>query len=367
MKIPLLRPTLPPFKAVEKKLKDTLESGMLSEARYVREFERKAARHLGVQYVAACSSGTAALTLALLALGIKDGEVIIPSFTYSSDGHVLLWVGLEPAFADINAKTLNLDPASIEKNITTRTKAIMPTHIFGNPCDVDAIGRIAKKHSLQVIYDATHAFGSTYRGKSVMAYGDASVISFTPTKVLTTGEGGMVVGQSKEFIEKVAQGKYNGDSFKRESEFLGITARMGEWNAILGIEGLKILPRHLRERMKLVALYKRELGAIPGIAMQEIEPHGVSNYKDFVIFVDKNTFGVSRDELLEMLRKHNIETKVYFYPLHKKKMYTKFAPKELPNTELVAGQIMNLPLYSHMPEAFVRKVCLIIKKAYRKQ
>jgi len=364
--IPLLKPTLPRLSSVQSKLRDVFKTGLLSNENYVREFEKKSAKFLKAKNIVAVSNGTSGLVLAIKCLGLK-GEVILPSFTFTSGGHSLLWCGLTPVFADIDGKTFNIDPDSIEKKITNKTSAIMPTHVFGSPCDIDKIQRIAKKHSLKVIYDAAQAFGSKYKDKSMANFGDAVVFSLTPTKVLTAAEGGLISVKDKKLANMMRLGRNNGDSFNRNEEFLGITARMNELSAILGIEGLKILPKVLKARLERVKLYKKELGNIPGIYFQQIPNSQFSVYKDLTILIDEKKFGKSRDELLKELLKNDIQTKVYFYPpLHKKKVYRKYKKTYLPNTDSVSKQIMNLPLYSHMPEKDIIKVCSVVKKMYKK-
>lgn len=365
--IPLLKPTLPKLRSIQNKIRDAFETGMLTNAKYVKEFEAMCAKFLGIRNVIAVSNGTSALILSLKCLGLK-GEVILPSFTFTSGGHSLLWCGLAPVFVDIDPETFNINPASIEKKISKKTSAILATHVFGNPCEIEKIQKIAKKYNLRVIYDGAHAFGSKYKQKSIVNFGDATIFSFTPTKVLTTGEGGLIATNNKKLAKLLKLGRNNGDSPKREEEFLGITARMNEFSAILGIEGLKILPRSLKRRLKLVNLYKKELVGVPGISFQKIMPSCFSVYKDLIILVDERKFGISRDDLLKELLKRKIETKIYFYPpLHKKKVYRKYKKLSLPNTNFVSGRIMSLPLYSHMPEDSVIKVCSVIKNSYKKK
>ena len=359
--IPLLRPTLPKLSSIQSKLRHIFETGMLTDAKYVREFEKQSAKFLKAKNITAVSSGTSGLILAMKCLKLK-GEVILPSFTFTSTGHCLLWSGLTPVFADINAKTFNIDPDSIEKKITNKTSAILAVHAFGNPCEIDKIQAIAKKHNLKVIYDAAQAFSSKYKNKSVANFGDAVVFSLTPTKVLTTGEGGLIAVKDKKLADLLKLGRNNGDSFNRDEEFLGITARMDEFSAILGIEELKILAKSLKTRLERVNLYKKELAKLPGISFQKITPSCFSVYKDLTILVDEKKFGKPRDELLKELLNNDIQAKVYFYPtLHRKKVYKKYKDISLPNTDLVSKQIMNLPLYSHMPEQDVFKVCSVIK------
>lgn len=363
--IPLARPTLPKLSSLEKKLKDVFQSGQLTNAKYTAEFEKRCAEFLGAENVAALSSGTAALTLLLKCLNLK-GEVILPSFTFTSDVSALLWCGLRPVFADIDPETFNLSPDLIEKKITNKTSAILATHVFGNPCEIEKIELIAQKNNLKVIFDAAHAFGSTHKGRSVFQFGDASIVSFTPTKVMTTAEGGLAAVKDKGLIKLLKLGRNNGDSFDRGEEFLGLTARMNEFSAILGLESLKILNSSLKRRMKIIDLYKKELSGLTGLTWQKITPGAFSVYKDFAVLVDEKKFGLSRDDLLRELLKRKIETKTYFYPpLHKKNIGKDFDNSALPQTDYVSAHIMSLPLYSHMPEEYVVKVCSVIKKLYK--
>lgn len=360
--IPLTRPALPKLDFLQKKLKDIFASGMITDAKYVKEFEKKCADFLGVEDTVAVSCGTSALILAGKCLQLKR-EVILPSFTFTSSGHSLLWNNLKPIFVDINPETFNIDPDLIEEKITAKTSAILATHVFGNPCDIERIQRIGKKYNLRIIYDAAHAFGAKYKQKSVASFGDISIFSFTPTKVLSTAEGGLLVARNKKVAKMLRLGRNNGDSFNRAEEFLGITARMSEFNAILGIETLKIFKQSLTRRLKMVNLYKEELADVPGISFQQITPESQCSYKDMAILVDKAKFGTSRNDLLKELHKRNIEAKVYFDPpLHKKKVYAKYKNISLPNTKFVNERIISLPLYSHMPAKEVRTVCSVIKK-----
>jgi len=357
---------LPKLSALQKKLKHVFKSGMLTNAKYVSEFERSCADFLDAENVVAVASGTAALILILKCLNLK-GEVILPSFTFTSDASALLWCGITPIFADIDPKTFNLDPDLIQKKITKKTSAILATHVFGNPCEIEKIETVARKNNLKVIYDAAHAFGSAYKGRSVFRFGDASIVSFTPTKVITTAEGGLAVVKDKNLSRILQLGRNNGDSFNREEEFLGLTARLNEFSAILGIESLKILKQRLKRRLKLVKMYKKELAGVPGISFQAVAPDNFSVYKDFTILADENKFGRSRDDLLKELLKRKIECKTYFYPaLHKKKICQEYSDSLLPQTDYISAHIISLPLYSHMPEKYVKRVCSTIKKLSKK-
>lgn len=363
--IPLTRPTLPPLKSLQDKMRCVFKSGMLTNSRFVAEFEKRCAKFLCEDYVYAVSNGTSALMLAAKCLNLK-GEVILPSFTYTSTGHCLLWNNLKPVFVDVDPETFNLNPVLIEEKITKNTSAIFATHAFGNPCDIDAISKIAKKHNLKVVYDAAHAFGATYKGKSVAHYGDVVIFSLSPTKIVTTCEGGLVVVHNKMLYNMMCIGRNNGDSPNKEEEFLGITARMNEISAIIGIESLKILKQTIQRTKKLVYLYHDELSGINGIMFQKLIPNANSSYKAMTIVVDERKFGISRDTLLKELARRDIFAKVYFNPLHRKKVYSRYKHAHLPCTDFLRKNIISLPLYSHMPEQEVREVCSVIRTLAKK-
>jgi dTDP-4-amino-4,6-dideoxygalactose transaminase len=196
--IPITKPTLRPYASYAPFFKASIESGMLTTNKNVREFEKRTARYLGVKHCVAVSTCTSGLMLVMKGLGLK-GEVILPSFTFSASGHPLMWSGLTPVFAEIKKGTYELDPKSVEKLITKKTSAILATHVFGVPCDIEPLKKLAKKHNLKLIFDAAHAFGSSYKGVKVGNFGDAEVFSCSPTKVLTTGEGGIVATNNAAF------------------------------------------------------------------------------------------------------------------------------------------------------------------------
>lgn len=365
--IPLTRPTLPKVEKLVCRLKEVFESGMITNHKYVRLFEEKCAKYLGVKYAVAVSCGTSALLITLKCLDIK-GEVILPSFTFTSGGHSLLLSGIKPVFADINLETYNLDPLDVVKKITKKTSAIMPTHVFGNPCDIHAIERIASKHNLKIIYDAAHAFGSMYKDQSVAKFGEASIYSFTPTKVFTTGEGGLIVTNNKQLADKLRLARLNGDSFNREEEFLGYTARMGEFEAILGLETLKNFEKTLKKRLGIVERFQKAVAPFEGITYQQVDKGSRSAYKDFTILVDEQKAGFTRDDLIREFSGNGIQSKVYFNPpLHKKKVYSEYKNVSLPKTDYLSAHIISLPLYSHIPVKEVMRICRVIAELHNKR
>lgn len=358
--IRLVKPTVPKLARLASAYNEVLDNGMLTNGKYVEKFEQNAGHFLGNENTTAVANATAGMILAAKLLNLK-GEVILPSFTYSSTGHALLWNNIKPVFADIDRETFNLDPADVERKITNQTSAICPVHCFGNPVEIEKIEKLGKKYKLKIIYDAAHAFGSKYRGKSPAKFGDAAIYSFTPTKVLTCGEGGLVVVKDKNLAAKAKIGRDNGDSFNRKEEFLGLTSRMTEFNAILGIENLKKIQKELKKRNDLARYYKRKLEKIRGVTFQKINPQDFSvNYCFAIILPGKKL----RDGLLAALHKNNIQSKTYFYPpLHKKIVYLPYAKKtNLPNTEWVADRIICLPFYTTMPKREIDIVCGTIEK-----
>lgn len=363
--IPLTRPALPELNDIKPMIKEILKSGMITEHKFVNLFEKKCAEFLGVKYAIVTSSGTCALLLALKCLRLK-GEVIIPSFTYTSDAHALLWCGLKPVFADIDPETFTLDPKAVLKKISKKTVAIMPTHVFGNPCAISSFEEIRLKTGLKIIYDAAHAFGSTYRGKSMSAFGDIAIYSLTPTKVLTAGEGGLMTTNDRALAEKLRLAKFNGDSFDRQKEFLGLTSRLSELQAILGLANLEKLPVDLKKRLALVDYYKKKLAGVRGITFQKIDRGSTSVYKDLTVVINEKASGFKREQLFDEFKKNNIQTKIYFDPvLNKKKVYHRFAALKLPVTEYLAGHIINLPLYNLMRKTDADRVCRVIIELHK--
>lgn len=364
--IPITMPTMPSVSAVKKMYDSILRSGMITNAAKVREFEAKTAEYLGAKHAVAVSSCTSGLMLIMKALELK-GEVIVPSFTFHATAHAVVWNNLKPVFVDCDRDTYNIDPESVEKEVTSRTSAIIGVHVFGNPSDIGALERIARKNRLKLIFDAAHGFGTRYRGKSVGGFGDAESFSLSPTKLLTSAEGGIVATNDLHLAEKVRVGRNYGDSGDYNPEFSGLNSRMTEFSAALGIESLKSLEKNVLRRNRMVRLYKDMLSEIPGISFQKIEKNDRSSYKDFSIFIEEDKFGMGRDRLYALLAAENIGVRKYFYPpLHRQKAFLKFGQmdKYLPNTDLVSLSSISLPLYSHIKISDIKKICDFIKKLH---
>lgn len=364
----IVSPTLPSLDSMKDRIEETLKNGMITNfSRYSQEFEKKTAEYFCVKYALSQSNATSGLLILQKILNLT-GEVIVPSFTFSATTHTLIWNNLTPVFVDINKETFNIDPKLIEEKITPKTSAIYGVHIFGNPCEINELQKIADKHNLKLIFDSAHAFGSLYHGKKVGGFGDAEVFSLSATKLLTTGEGGIITTNNPKLYEKLKLGRNYGDPGTYDCQFVGFNSKLPEYGAIMGLETLKILEEGVERRNQLFELCKSTLGNVPGITFQKITENCRTTVKDLAIVIDKNKFGISRDKLAEALDKENIRTKKYFYPpIHLMKAYSQFYDQyngKLPNTEYLSQNILCLPIHSHMADETMLKICKAIKRIH---
>jgi len=347
--IPITRPTLEKFSAYEPMFKKSIEGGMLTMNETMREFEKKTAHYLGVKHCVAVSTCTAGLMLVMRGLALR-GEVIMPSFTFSASGLPVVWNNLKPVFVDIDPDTFTVDTAAIEKLITPKTSAIFVTHVFGVPADTKKLESIARKHGLKLIFDAAHAFGSS-RGKTKVGnFGDAEVFSCSPTKVLTTGEGGIVATNDDALAEYVRRGRNYGDDGHSPVPFAGLSARMSEFHAAIGLVSLGGLKKNLKRRIASAEYFKKQMLKIePRLKFQKIPQDVQTTYKDLSLYIDPELHGYSRDDLQEYFATQGIMARKYFYPaLHKHATYAYAKKPKVPITDLVAVRVLSLPLYSHI-------------------
>jgi len=364
--VPIVRPTLPFLSDLEPALTEIFSTGLLTNAKYVREFEEATARYVGTGYAVAVSSCTLGLMLVLKALGLR-GEVIVPSFTFSATVHALLWNNLEPVFADCDRETFNISPESVEKSISPRTSAILGVHVFGLPCEVEELTKIARRKGLKLVFDSAHGLGASYRGKKVGGFGDAEVFSLTPTKTVVAGEGGLVLTDDPELARQVRIGRNYGDPGSYDCEFSGLNARMTEFNAILGKHTLNALDGILTRRQTLANQYWQRLGKLPGITFQKIPSYCQSTFKDFTILIEPSVFGLNRDELACALEREKIMTKKYFYPPQHQQTYIQdvaHACSSLENTEYIATRVLSLPLYATLSREEVEEICRAIERIH---
>ncbi len=364
--VPITVPTIPSIDSLAEKYKKILKSGMITNAKYVREFESAVEKYIGVKHAVAVSSCTSGLILGMKVLGLK-GEVILPSFTFHATAHAAVWNNLKLNFVDCDKETYTLDPEKVEAAITPKTSAIIAVHLFGNPADVEALQKIAKKYKLALVFDAAHGFGAQYKSQPVGIFGDFESFSLSPTKLVTAGEGGIVTTNNDKLAELLRIARNYGDCGNYDCEFSGFNARMNEFSGLLGGESLKKLERNVTKRNKMVSLYKKLLERLPGISFQKIQKGNRSSYKDFSIVIDKKLFGLSRDTLAQCLQKENICVKKYFYPLvHTQKAFSKFIGHTYPlfHSQAIAENTLSLPLYSHISSATVRGICDAITSIY---
>lgn len=367
--IPLVQPTLPPFdEDFKAQIAKLFTTGRLTKGRYLQEFEVRIAEYLGVKHAVAVSSCTLGLLLTYHGLGLK-GEVIVPSFTFMATVHPLIWIGVKPVFVDIDPYTWDIDPVKVETLINENTSAIVAVHNFGNPAPIAELENIARKYQLKLVFDAAHGFGSLYQGRPVGSHGDAEVFSTSPTKLLVTGEGGVVATNWDDLAEHVRVGREYGNPGDYNSRFAGLNARMPEFNALLGLKSLEMLEENAKRRNQVATAFRERLGQIPGISFQFIRPGDRSSYKDFTILVDERDFGLSRDVLAKALRAENIDTRKYHDPpVHMHDAYRDLHDPHLGDslsvTMEVASKSLTLPIWSHMEEETVEKICAAIKRLH---
>jgi dTDP-4-amino-4,6-dideoxygalactose transaminase len=357
------RPHLPPLEEFLPYLERIWESRILTnKGPFHQQLEAALCEHLGVEHLALFTNGTIALVTALQALGVT-GDVITTPFSFVATSHSLLWSGSRPVFVDIDPRTLNLDPRRIEAAITPQTTAILPVHCYGNPCDVDAIRRIAAEHDLKVVYDAAHAFGVRRDGDSLLRHGDLSVLSFHATKVFNTFEGGAIVCPDARTKQHVDHLKNFG--FVNETTVVapGINGKMSEFNAALGLLQLAHLDAALDRRREIDARYRELLRGVSGITCVEwVEGHS-PNFGYFPILVEPE-YPLDRDGLYARLREHGIFGRRYFYPLISDFPMYRGLPsarrENLPVANAIAEKVLCLPIYPGLDDSAVDRVAALI-------
>jgi dTDP-4-amino-4,6-dideoxygalactose transaminase len=359
------QPALPPLEEFTELLKQIWQNKILTNnGPFHQQFEKELADYLGVKYISVFSNGTLALMTALQALRIT-GEVITTPFSFVATTHSLWWNNIKPVFADIEPNIFNLDPEKVEAAITPLTTAIMPVHVYGNPCNLDEFQRIADTYGLRLIYDAAHTFGVKIHGNSVLNYGDLSILSFHATKVFNTIEGGAIICQDEKTKKRIDYLKNFG--FAGETTVIepGINGKMNEIQAAYGLLQLKYVDENIAKRKSIAEMYRSKIANIPGIKfMKDME--GVDHtYSYFPIFIDAKVYGKTRDELYYELQKHNVYGRRYFYPLISQfptyRGLTSAKPSNLPVAEKVAGQVICLPIYPELSFDKVEFVSQIIR------
>jgi dTDP-4-amino-4,6-dideoxygalactose transaminase len=364
--LPIVVPEGVPGEKFLEEVRGILASRQLTNGAYVRKFEEAAAEYLGVAHCVAVSSCTAGLLLVLKALDLR-GEVILPSFTFHATAHAVMWNGLTSVFADCDAKTFCVAPQAVRAQVSIRTGAILAVHLFGNPAAVKELEEIAAELQIPLIFDAAHAFGSSSHGKRVGGFGAAEVFSFSPTKLVVAGEGGLVATRDAGLAERLRAARNYGDAGNSDPEVLGVNARMSEINATMALHGLAGLDARIERRNEIRLRYERNLRGVAGLRFQEISEGGRSTCKDFSVIVDEKEFGHSRDWLVERLHRENIGARKYFWPpVHRQRLYSAmWDGRVLPVTDVVSDGVVSLPIYSSLSDESVDNVCEVIRWAQR--
>ncbi|MBI4490542.1 MAG: DegT/DnrJ/EryC1/StrS family aminotransferase [Deltaproteobacteria bacterium] len=361
-----------------KEVIDTLRSGWLTMGPKTLQFEQEFARYIGAKHAIAVNSCTAALHLCLDALGVGPGdEVITSTYTFAATAAVILHCGAKPVLVDCLPDTLNIDPKRVEEAITLRTKAIVPVHFAGHPCDMTEILAIARRHRLKVVEDAAHALPAGYRGQRIGAIGDLTAFSFYAIKNITTGEGGMVATNNTEYAECIAQRRLHGinrDAWKRytsqgswayEITYPGYKYNTTDINASLGLHQLRKSDRFHQVRRLYAALYQEGLGGVAEIILPAERSEAEHAWHLFPIRLNLAALTIDRGRFIELLHEENIGTSVHFIPLHLHPYYREtfgYRPEDFPNALSAYERIISIPLYPRMTEEDVQDVIRAVTK-----
>jgi dTDP-4-amino-4,6-dideoxygalactose transaminase len=355
--INVTQPYLPSYGEYENYLKGIWERKWLTNhGPLVQELEEKLKNYLGVKHLLYVNNGTIALQIALKALGVK-GEIITTPFSYVATTNSILWEGCKPVFADIKDTDFNIDPKKIEPLINSNTVAILATHVYGNPCDVEAIEKIAARHNLKVIYDAAHAFGAELNGRQVLSFGDITTCSFHATKIFHTIEGGAIITNDDELAKKMTLyrqfGHVGDDHFS-----IGINGKSSEFHAAMGLCLLPMMKDFIEKRKTIAALYEQLLNGLP-IQRPKAITGTVYNFSYHPIIVD------SEDRLLRirsLLQKNDINVRRYFYPSLNN--LPQYRGEACPVSEAISVRALALPMYYELEEADIKIICDLIKSCF---
>lgn len=358
--IPVTKPFLPPRKEYEDLLDGVWERNWLTNnGPLVQQLEDELKEYLGVHDLNYVSNGTIALQIAIKALELK-GEVITTPFSYVATTSTIVWEGCNPIFVDIDPETLNINPTLIENAITEKTTGILATHVFGNPCDIDAIRKIADRHGLKVIYDAAHCFGTKYQGESVFNYGDISTASFHATKLFHTIEGGAIITQNPEVTNKVQRMRNFGHAGPGNFEEVGINGKNSEFHAAMGLCNLKYIGEILKRRKKQWLTYNQLFKEV-GLQSTTINSYADYNYSYYPVIFETEGLALKSKELLE---ENGIFPRRYFYPSLCELEYVE--DQQASNSIDISRRILCLPLFFDLSAEEIRKIANIIIHEFNK-
>ena len=357
-------PNIGSHKNLIKRIEMILQTKRLTNAGpMVQELESEISKRLDVKHVIAMCNGTVALEIAIRALDL-NGEVIVPAMTFIATAHALRWQRINPVFADIDPDNHLLDPNRIQQLITPSTTAILGVHLWGRPCNVEALQDIANKNKLRLIFDAAHAFGSSHNGKNIGNFGDAEVFSFHATKVFNTFEGGAVTTNNDSLAEKIRLmqnfGFYGWDNVIN----IGTNGKMNEVSAAMGLTSLENVNSFIEINYKNFQTYRKQLNGVPGLKLIDFEHSDSNNFQYVVTTLEANIFGLERDEVIEILHAENIIARRYFYPgCHKMEPYISdslYSNVKLPQTDILASKLLILPTGSQLSTNDIVSICRLL-------
>lgn len=331
----------------------------------VQEFESEIARYIGVKYCVSVCNATIAMELAARALDIK-GEVIVPAYTFVATAHAFRWQEITPVFAEMDPLTHNIDPSRIEELITPLTTAIVGTHVWGRACDIDAIAAIARRHNLKVLFDAAHAFGCSYKGEMLGAFGNCEIFSFHATKFLNSFEGGAIATNDDHLADKLRLMRNFGFQGFDNVVHLGTNGKLSEIHAAMGLTSLESIDEIIAINNRNYYTYRELLNGLPGISLIDYAPEEFNNYQYIVIEVDSERCPISRDKLVDSLVQANVIARKYFWPgVHRMEPYRNEQPDlnhRLPITEHVAAKVIVLPTGQTVDVSTVKRICNLISR-----
>ncbi|WP_211922660.1 DegT/DnrJ/EryC1/StrS family aminotransferase [Solidesulfovibrio aerotolerans] len=360
------RPLLPPIPAITRRMEDIWGAQWLTNmGKQHGILEAALTQHLRVPHLSLLCNGTIALLVAGKVLDMQ-GEVITTPFTFAATPHAVNWTGAEPVFADIDPVTLTLDPKAVEAAITPRTTTILAVHVFGMPCDVHALAHLAAKHNLRLLYDGAHAFGLEVEHTGIGNFGDITAYSFHATKLFHTAEGGALACGSAEMHTRIERCKNFNILSEETVGGVGINGKLNELQAAVGLAVLEIMDDERERRARIAAIYREVLGQVPGVTVQPVLPQVTrESLQYFSIRIHEQEYGLSRNALHAELKKHNVLTRKYFYPLCSTfECYKKLPssrPENLPVATRVAAECMALPFYGALPDEDATTIASMIR------
>jgi dTDP-4-amino-4,6-dideoxygalactose transaminase len=356
----------------------SLKSGWIGTGPKVAQFESDFKHYIGAKYAIAVSSCTAGLHLSVLAMGVKpDDEVIVPTMTFAATANAIIHTGARPVFVDVDKYDMTIDADDVRKKITTRTKAIIPVHFAGRPCNIKDIEKIASEHKLKIIHDAAHAVETEYEGKKIGCFKDIANFSFYVTKNITTAEGGMITTDSEEIAQKLkiyalhgmskdAWRRFSDDGYKHyEVIYPGYKYNMTDLQAAIGIQQLKKVDRFAKRRKEIWDRYKKELANLPIILPPEPAPHTAHAFHLFIIMVDTEKTKVTRDELISRLHRKNIGTGVHYIALHLQPYYREMYGHrrgDFPNADFISERTLSIPFSAKLTDEDVGEVIAALRE-----